>query len=133
MSTPEPAPSATMNFTGRCGQVCALGVCAVAVCAMADGVTTAKAASMPTRANKGRKRRIGILRLTKQFLRGFDRSAGKLQEFSQGDNRKKVAHRDMTRQEAVGLRRLVSRFRSSHILAAISDANFGIPGTLATL
>jgi hypothetical protein len=28
---------------------------------------------------------------------------------------------------------LVSRFRSSHALAATSDANFGIKGTLATL
>jgi hypothetical protein len=32
-----------------------------------------------------------------------------------------------------GLGALVSRFRSSHTLAATSDANFGIKGTLAIL
>ena len=36
-------------------------------------------------------------------------------------------------QSAVVSKTLVSRFRSSHTLAAPSDANFGIKGTLATL
>jgi hypothetical protein len=36
-------------------------------------------------------------------------------------------------QSAVISKTLVSRFRSSHTLAAPSDANFGIKGTLATL
>jgi hypothetical protein len=37
------------------------------------------------------------------------------------------------RPTALAKRPLVSRFRSSHTLAATSDANFGIKGTLATL